>query len=182
MKSLLFLLVITLVISSCRNSSSTTNQPVYLDSDSLIVKIDDLNNTKVQIEGTIVHICGVDGKKIKLQTNQGKVIGVISQSDNLIFSKSYFQQQVRVTGIAKETRLNKTYIDTQEKQKTLLCHIDKTPCKDSAWVNRKKQAGIADSLSNIDIARLKAKMQEEQKNYISVVTIDAEEVEIIHHD
>lgn len=172
-------MIALVTISSCLNNTSTTNKPHCLDGDSLIARIDDYNQTKVQIEGTIVHICGVDGKKMKLKTNLGKVIGIISNSDSIIFNKSFYHQRVRVTGIAKETRLNKTYIDTQEKQKTLLCHIDNTPCKDSAWVNSKQQTGVADSLSQVDIARLKSKMKEDQKDYVSVVTIAVEQVEII---
>ena len=89
------------------------------------------------------------------------------------------RKTARVQGIAKESRIERSYVDTMEREKALLCHIDNTPCKDSTWVSGKRESGAADSLSRRDIGRLRGKMERTGKSYVSVVTVVAERAEIV---
>lgn len=163
----------------CCTSIKKNQEITKVVADSLIVNIDKYNGTKVETEGVIIHVCGVNGRKMKLKTESGEIIKIVPQDSLASFDKSFYKKRIRVQGFVKESRIEKPYLDMIEKERTLLCHIDNTPCKDSAWVKRQKNAGIADSLSNRDILRLREKMEQTQKDYISVITILAEKCEII---
>lgn len=95
------------------------------------------------------------------------------------FDRSFYKKIVRVQGIAKESRIERSYVDKMEREKALLCHIDNTPCKDSTWVSAQRKSGAADSLSKRDVERLRSKMEQTGKSYVSVVTLVAERVEIV---
>ena len=82
-------------------------------------------------------------------------------------------------GIAHESIIEESAIDKMDKNHDLLCHIDHTPCGDTAWVNAKKRAGIKKELSEKNIAKLRSIMEESGSNCISVVFIYAEHCEII---
>ncbi|MFH0896068.1 MAG: hypothetical protein V2A54_16670 [Bacteroidota bacterium] len=164
---------------SCK-STQTNYTYTQLPADTLIAHIDSYKNKKIETEGIIVHICGVDGKKMKLKTENGQIIKLIPNVKNTIFDESFFyKQKVKVQGLAKESRINKKEIDKAEKDVTLLCHIDNTPCKDTAWVNAQKKKGNAEKISKQDIEKLRAIMSQTGKNYISVVTIVVEKVNIV---
>lgn len=116
---------------------------------------------------------------MKLWTESGAIIKIVPQDSLTRFDTSFYKKIVSVQGLVKESRVEKPYIDRMEKEKTLLCHIDHTPCKDSAWVNRQKEAAVADSLSKKDILKLKKKMEQTQKNYVLVITIIANKYVVV---
>lgn len=165
----------SLIILIACNNQETKEQFIQVDSDSLVLNIDTYCNSNIETEGIIAHVCGVDGKKMKLITKSGEVIKIIPRDSRTRFSKSFRNKSIIVKGQVKETRLDTSYISEIEREKTLLCHIDNTPCKDTSWVNGQIEAGTAESKSNQDIMRLKLKMQQKKKNYVSVITIIADE-------
>lgn len=173
------ILTLTLLFSICCNNKLISQPLKRISADSLIVNIDKYCNTKVEVEGIIIHVCSFNGKKLMLRTNSGKIIKVVHQDALAHFDTSYFRKRVRVQGIAQESRINEMDIDKVEDGRTLLCHIDNSPCKDSTWVNRQIVSGRADSLSKLDVEKLRKKMEQTKKNYVSVVTILAEKCEII---
>jgi len=179
MKSRILIITFLMTLLICCNDIKKKQEFAKVVADSLIVNIDKYCETKVKIEGVIVHICGVNGRKMKLKTESGAIIKIIPKDTLDSFDNSFYKKRIKVQGLVKESRIEKSYIDKMEKERTLLCHIDNTPCKDSAWVARQKSVGIADSLSNLDLLRLKRKMEQTQKNYVSVITIIAEKCEII---
>ena len=155
---------------------------IKVNADSLIVDIDKYEDSLVETEGIITHVCRVEGKKMKLKTQGGKIIKIVSQDTLEHFDKSLYKKKVRVQGIVREQRLGKSYLDKIEKERILLCHIDNTPCKDSAWVNRQIKAGTADTLSKKGVAKLRKKMEKDEKNYVSVIIIIAEKIEAINEN
>jgi hypothetical protein len=175
------ILVITLLTSLlvCCNNIKSNQKFTKIAADSLIVSIDNFCDSKVEIEGVVVHICGVDGKKMKLKTENGAIIKIVLQDSLDCFDKVFYKKRIKVQGVVKEYRIDKEYISRMENEKTLLCHIDYTPCMDSVWVERQISNGIADSLSNREILKLKRKMEQTKKDYVSVITIIAEKCEII---
>jgi hypothetical protein len=174
---LMVILLTTLLI--CCTRIKNDQEIARIAADSLIVNIDNYCETKVEIEGVIIHVCGVNGKKMKLRTESGAIIKIVPRDSLGRFEKSFHKKRVKIQGLVKESRIERAQIDKFEKDKTLLCHIDNAPCKDSAWVNRQKSAGIADSLSGQDILKLKQKMEQTQKSYVSVITIVADTCEIM---
>jgi len=175
---ILIIILFSTVFISC-NNVKTNHEVVKLSADSLIANIDKYCNTKVETEGVITHICGVDGKKMKLKTESGEIIKIVPNDSIGSFDTSYYKKKIKVRGIVSESRIEISFIDKMEKEKALLCHIDHTPCKDTAWVNYQIKKGVADTISKQDIEKLKIKLKQIKKKYISVVTIVAEKVEII---
>jgi hypothetical protein len=173
-------LLLGVSVGSCR-SCTLSAQIEFVPADSLIVNIDNYVNTKVETEGFIAHICGVDRKKMKLITESGEVIVIIPQ-DTTRFDYSLNRKRIKVYGLVKEERLNEHYIEEKEGEKILLCHVDRTPCKDVKWVNAKIEAGIADSLSKKDTDALRQKLELQGKGYISVVSIICEQYEVMESD
>ena len=160
-------------------SAKTFSQSNKLQADSLIKKIEYYLDKNIETDGVVIHICGVDGKKMKLQTDNGEIIKVVPKDSLNSFDASFYKKRVKIQGIVKEFRIDKNDIDKMEKEKKLLCHIDNTPCKDSVWVNNKKKSGKVDALSNQDIEKLRTTMVQTGKSYVSIITIFAEKVEII---
>jgi hypothetical protein len=171
------LLLITLFCATY--STKIFSQNNKLQADSLIKKIEYYIDKNIETEGVIVHICGVNGQKMKLRTNNGEIIKIVPKDSLKSFDASFNKKRVKIQGIVKEFRIDKNEIDKMEKEKKLLCHIDNTPCKDSVWVNNKKKSGQADALSNQDIEKLRTMMVQTGKSYVSIITIFAEKVEII---
>ncbi|MFA8434352.1 MAG: hypothetical protein ACEPOZ_07525 [Marinifilaceae bacterium] len=175
-----FLSIALIVILSVGCKNTKTNRTyTKVAADSLVAKIEQYCNTPVQTEGLVVHICGVSGKKMKLQSKSGAIIKIVPADSLSRFDRTYNKKRVRVQGVVKEFRTEKKYVDRIEKGGPLLCHIDHTPCKDIEWVKEKEESGVAEKILKRDIAKLRKQMQQTGKDYVSVVTIFAEKVEII---
>ena len=150
-----------------------------LPADSLVANIGKYRDTGVEVEGLVVHVCGMDGRKMKLMTAGGAIVKIVPRDSSGSFDESFYKKMVRVRGIAKESRIERSYVDRMESEKALLCHIDNTPCRDSTWVSGQIKAGRADTLSKRDIGKLRGTMERTGKSYVSVVTVVAERVEIL---
>jgi hypothetical protein len=179
MKTEFSIFVLAAALSLGFGNASASPAFAKVPADSLVAHIDRYRDTGVEVEGVIVHVCGVDGRKMKLMTENGAIIKIVPRDSSGGFDGSLYKKRVKVQGIARESRIEKSYIDRMENEKALLCHIDQTPCRDSAWVSAQREAGAADTLSKRDIAKLRSKMEETGKSYVSVVTIVAELVEIV---
>lgn len=177
MKNLVLTSTLVMLLSICCTYKSTGQHLTKISADSLISNIEKYCNTKVELEGLIIHVCSFNGKKMKLKADSGEIIKIVPFDSNSHFDSSFYGKRVRILGVVKESRIEKSYIGKVEKEKTLLCHIDNTPCKDTAWIKRQITAGRADSLSKRDIERIRKKMERAKKDYISVVTIVAEKCE-----
>jgi hypothetical protein len=175
---ILIIILLASSLVSCTRIKNDQEIPKIV-ADSLIANIDKYCETRVEIEGVIIHVCGVNGRKMKLRTESGAIIKIVPHDSLGRFDKSFHKKKVKIQGLVKESRIERAQIDKLEKEKILLCHIDNAPCKDSAWVDRQKSAGNADSLSSQDILKLKQKMEQTHKNYVSVITIVADKYEII---
>ena len=171
--------VLLLVVTSLGCNNATRISQTTIAADSLLADINKYCNTNVTTEGYIVHICGVDNKKMKLKTASGEIIKVLWADSLKSFDRLFLKKNIKVTGLLTEQRIEKGQIDKMEHNNKLLCHIDKTPCTDTAWVNKHKLAGTADTLLNRDIRKLRSKLNESPKKYISIVSILAEKCEII---
>ena len=178
-QSIATLTLLAALLIGC-NSSKSTDDIAKVETDSLIAHVDKYHNTSVEVEGTVVHICGVDGKKMKLKTAGGASIKVVYTDSLMRFDTAFYNKRVRVLGVLKETRLYKPYIDSMEKSKAAPCSIDSKPCIDSLWIKNKRESGAIDSISRVGIEKLRERMAQAGKDYISVITIVAEKVEVIN--
>lgn len=172
----IYLLIALLQIMLLSCITSTNHRIKKVNADLLINNFKKYSNRNIEIEGYIIHICGVDGMKMKLRTEKGEIIKIVPFDSTLKFDKSYYHKTIRIQGKITEYKLEKHIVDSLEKEKTLLCHIDNTPCKDQKWVENQIRNGVSDSLSKKDVERLNKKMQQTGKNYISIYTIIAEKI------
>jgi hypothetical protein len=177
--TVVFLMLGVLMVNCGKRTASV--QVAFVPADSLIVNVDHYVNTKIETEGYIAHVCGVDRKRMKLMSENGEVIAIISR-DTTSFDFSLNKKRIKVSGLVEEERLSERYIDAREEEKSLLCHVTQTPCRDIEWVNAKVEAGVADSLSKKDIDSLRQKFEKQGKGYVSVVSIICEKYEVIETD
>ena len=179
-KSIATALVCGVLFTSCGgNRQAAPVEMGFVSADSLLVNIHKYVNTKVETEGFIAHVCGVDGMKMKLMSQSNEVVVVIP-FDTESFDSSLGGKRIRVYGVVQEERIDKSYIDAKAEEKTLLCHVDHAPCIDEKWVNAKIEAGIADSLSAQDIDTRRKKMEQQGRDYISIVSVVCEKYEILN--
>lgn len=179
MKTRLILITLFLVCAVSGICQQSTKEYLEVSVDDLIAKADQYENKKVEVIGLIVHICGVDGHKMKLKSPSGAILKIVSNDPGESFDSSFKKQLVKVQGLVGITRIEKAYVDKMEKEGTLLCHIDHTACKDKPWVNNKIESGEDVEIVKNDIAKLRKQMQESGNDYINFISIIAEKVELL---
>ena len=147
---------------------------IKLDADSLIQDVETYIGKNVEIEGDIIDVCPVNGKKLKLKTAKGNIIKIVPDGVNFEkFDQSLKKQHIHVTGQVSEARVERERILEYAKNGVVLCHIDYTHCIDAAWIDKMVTSGEAPKYIEDMTKKLTDKMQETGKNYISVVKISA---------
>ena len=177
MKINITLLILLLVCSLSVKAQSTKEEYRIISIEDLIAQADSLHGEKVEIVGLVAHLCGVDGKKMKLKSPGGALVKIVPKSEKEAFDSSLIKQVVCVKGVLEITRIEKVYVDKMEKEGTLLCHIDHSACKDKPWVNNKIETGADVEIVKKYIAKLRKMMAESGKDYINSVCICADKVE-----
>jgi hypothetical protein len=152
---------------------------IEVPADELAKHANEYEGKKVEVVGCIAHVCGVDGRKMKMKTPGGEIIKIEAGGPEDKFGKDYNKKLVSVRGVVKVTRIGKAYIDRIEKEGRLLCHIDHKACKDKQWVNRKVEEGKAEAMLKHDIAALRNKLKQSGKKELCYVCILAEYIEVI---
>jgi hypothetical protein len=172
MKKLIPLLIVTgLLIYGCG-----PKEVKIVSIDTLVSEIEKYDGELVETSGLVAHVCGVDMMKLKLKSESGNIVKVVLNDTTSSFDKKLYKKQLKVVGRVFETRIMRPYIDSVAHEKSLLCHIDNSVCKDSAWVQKKVEYGVADSLSAVDVKRLRDSMNDTGKDYVSVITIIADTI------
>ncbi len=180
MKRKILSLFIMIAFNAIALSQNANSNFISIQADSLLVGIEKYNHQKIVTEGYIVHVCGVDGKKMKLRTPGGAIIKIVPHDSTHCFNRSYYKKNIRVKGIIKGKRFKKSYIKKVKEEGKLLCHIDHTPCKDTAWVKSQIEAGRKRKLLEKDIKKLTILMQKQGGNCFYVVIIYANEIKVLN--
>lgn len=177
MKTLiLFVLLCSLTLAG---KSQINCKAKIINADTLIKNISVYNNKHIFTEGNIAHVCGVDGKKMKLKAASGEIIKLVPNDSLNSFGKEFNGKLVRIYGTIKESRIEMPYALKHKDNKSILCHVDNTPCLDSAWVNKHKKTGYADTISSKSTAKLIKKIKDSDNGYYSTATIYVEDISII---
>jgi hypothetical protein len=132
----------------------------------------------VETEGKIVHVCGVDKKKMRIFVEDVGYIQIIPENSSVAFDYDFNQKEIKVVGVVKEIRVYKKQIDEMEQAIAIPCSIDKLPCADTAYVERRKGSGDLQEESSRKVNALKETMGKTNKDYISVPTIVTKSVEL----
>ncbi|NOU60160.1 hypothetical protein [Marinifilum caeruleilacunae] len=147
--------------------------------DQLIEDVEYFEGKRIETEGLAVHFCGAEEKKLKLKSANGSIVKVVPDNILVQFNAKLKHKKLKLTGRVECEKIERAFVDEIAREKTLLCHIDHTPCLDKDWVKRKQETGVADSLSAAEVKSLRDKMQKSGKDYVRVVSILAEKIEII---
>ena len=144
----------------------------------IIEQIEKYVGKDVETEGKIVHVCGVNKKKMKLSVENGGSINIIPEDPNMEFDYNFNQKEVKIIGVVKEIRIPKERVLEMEKNLDIPCSIDKEPCIDDTYIENKRNNGTLAETSQKCISAMKVTMEQTQKDYISIVTIVAKSVEL----
>lgn len=136
-------------------------------------------NSRLTLEGEVVHVCPIQGKKMKLKLDDGEIMKVTSTDGTPFEATQWNNKRVRITGKLGDLKLSRKEIADTYADKKLLCHIDHTPCIDTRWVNNRWQDGSGNDILQRDNEALQLKMRQTENNYIQVFTITAEKIELL---
>ena len=176
-KITLISLFLLFVFTSIAQQSAELYTKISLDE--LIEKSEQYENKKVEVIGLVIHICSLDAKKMKLKSPSGAIVKILPNKADEYFDSALKKQVVCVQGVVEISRIEKAEIDKVEKEKTLLCHIDNTPCKDKEWINNKIESGTDITIVKKDIARLRKLMHDSGKDYVACICIRAENIVLL---
>ena len=180
MKKNILFLILFFVISIGAKAQASAEYPSF-SIDQLVAKADSLVGKKVEVIGLVVHMCGVDGQKMKLKSPSGAILKIVPNNPKDSFDSELKKQLVSVQGIVEVKRIEESYVDRMEKEGTLLCHIDHTPCKDKPWVNNKIETGADVEIVKKDIAKLRKIMEDSGKNYFNSICVHATKVRLLNN-
>jgi hypothetical protein len=130
------------------------------------------------VEGEIIHICPINGYKMKLKLDDNRIMKVLPQKKEP-YSKEFNHKRVRIEGHIHELQLSGKVIDKNFKAKKLLCHIDHTPGIDKQWIEKRWEDGSAIEILTKDNKLLSDEMLSTGKNYVSAYSIMPQKIEII---
>lgn len=178
MKKMMFLAIMAICLASC-TSKSTEKKEIVTDStsvasdvavyplDSLLAVADQLVDKKVIVKGSVTHTCKHSGKRCFIVGDNENVSMRVEAKGNIGgFNRELVGSELAITGVVKERRLTKEYIDQYEKD-----------------VNEKKvkEDGSAETcqaeLSNI--SEMRDWMKKNDKDYYAIYYMDGEEFSIV---
>lgn len=165
MKKTIFLIVISCLIFSCGNKKQSEGEVYALDN--LLEVADGLVDRPVNVRGHVTHTCVHSGKRCFIVgENENITMRVEATGEIESFSKELVGAELQISGILREKRLTKEYIDQMEKETN-----DKMVAED----------GSAESCqTELDnISRMREWMKAKDKNYYSVYYVDGEKYEVL---
>ncbi|MCC8154196.1 MAG: hypothetical protein LIP01_08280 [Tannerellaceae bacterium] len=176
MKKLFFIGLILTGMISCSNGSSTKQsesdtetvavQTIVYELDELLKVADQLLDQNVAVKGYVTHTCKHAGKRCFIVGESQKTsFRVEAKGEIGGFNRELVGSELAITGILKERRLTKEYIDQMEEQ-----------------VNKKaEEDGSAEScqaeLNNI--SEMRSWMAENGKEFYSIYYMDGLNYEVI---
>ncbi|MBK5720972.1 hypothetical protein JGH11_08820 [Dysgonomonas sp. Marseille-P4677] len=174
MKKLLFIAFISCFVAACGNKKAEqADQKANVEkseASDLVYKLDDLLtiadqlvDKTVKVRGNVTHTCKHSGKRCFIVGEKGDVSMRVEAKGNIGgFNRELTGSDIEITGILKERRLTKEYIDQMEKE-----------------TNEKavKEDGSAEScqaeLNNI--ASMRKWMKNHDKDYYSIYYMDGQD-------
>ncbi len=159
-----------------------TEKLAVLGVDALIAGIDAYAGSRVSVEGVVVHVCPIDGKKMKLKGDGGGALHVENSRPEERYDPALKDKRVVVTGLVSEKRIDEAYIDglekAFEKETGSVCHVDKTRCKGKLDLADEEKREKARKAFAEKMAAMRKQVRESAKGYVSVVTVQSDSVEV----
>lgn len=174
MKKLIIITFISCLTIACGNkknegnnqnadSTKTEMSDSVYKLDDLLAVADQMVDKTVKVKGTVTHTCKHSGKRCFIVGDNGDVSMRVEAKGNIGgFNRELIGSDIEITGVLKERRLTKEYIDQMEKE-----------TKEKAG----KEDGSAEScqaeLKNIE--NMKDWMKKHNKDYYSIYYMDGED-------
>jgi hypothetical protein len=157
-------------------STGAAQQIIAMDADTLYRNYEAYIWRSVSIEGDVVHICPVTGKKLKFKTPKGHFFKVVADGVGIERFDETLGKHIRITGTVFEERVSRAQIAKYTENTTLLCQIDHTPCVNAEWVAQMFENDLAIQHVESTAGRLNDIMETTRRGYVPVVGIVAFEV------
>lgn len=179
MKKFVLFAFVLCMLASCGNNKqenqadandavAKTNEPVVYGLDSLLAVADQLVDKTVTVRGSVTHTCKHSGKRCFIVGEKENVsMRVEAKGDIGGFNRELVGSELDITGVVKERRLTKEYIDQAEKE----------------TLNKQtKEDGSAETcqaeLSNIK--EMRDWMKANNKDYYSIYYMDGEQYAVVN--
>ena len=175
MKNLVFFTLVSCLMMSCGNkqndgsaaqsadaTKSETIAKVY-QLDDLLKVADQLVDQNVKVRGTVTHTCKHSGKRCFIVgENENVTMRIEAKGEIGGFNKELVGTDLEVSGIMKENRLTKEYIDQMEK------------ATNEKMVEEDGSAETCEAELN-NISKMREWMKANDKNYYSIYYIDGQD-------
>jgi hypothetical protein len=176
MRKLLFYAIVALVFASCGNSKKNEQKDQTaqgkkvvqsFDLDSMLTVADRLVDDTIKVKGYVTHTCKHSGKRCFIVgESQSATLRVEATGDIAGFNRELTGSLLEITGVLKERRLTKEYLDQSEKELN-----EKKATEDGSTESCQAE------LNNI--SEMKAKMKELGKDYYSIYFLDGLNYEVV---
>ncbi|QZT37390.1 hypothetical protein K5X82_00510 [Halosquirtibacter xylanolyticus] len=151
---------------SCCDKKKSVSSEVYT-LESLMSNAESLVNKQVQVKGNVLHTCKHSGRRCFLAGDDEKVsIRVEAGGKIKGFNQELVGSEIIVTGMMKERRLTKEYIEQYEHELKEKQH---------------KEDGSAESCAaeNNNLTKMRSWMKEHNKDYYAIYFIQGEDYETV---
>ncbi|MDL2222795.1 hypothetical protein LJB98_01690 [Bacteroidales bacterium OttesenSCG-928-M11] len=180
MKHLLFIVAASFLMVACSEKktnvdtlaleSKNTTTDVYTSAytlDSLLSNADNLIDQTVTVRGSVTHTCKHSGKRCFIVGEDPNIsMRVEAKGEIGGFNRELVGSELAITGVVKERRLSKEYIDQHEKE-----------VNEQAFKEDGSAETCAAELSNIE--GMRAWMKANNKDYYAIYYMDGESYEVI---
>ena len=182
----MMLVVLTLIIVSCKSGNKSTVQPsevaVY-QVDDVLANGDELVGQEIEVEGLCTHICAHGARKIFLMgSNDDNTLRVESGGDIGAFDQSCVNNKVLVKGTLEESRIDEAYLKEWEESE-LAKTAEQHGNGDAGCDTEKKARGESgnSALQRIDDfrSRIAAEKEKSGKEYLSFYHLAATGYEVL---
>ena len=179
MKKILFIAAVLFCMTACNNKSTEQSAGETIETktyaagdqlyklDELLAVADQMIDKTVTVRGSVTHVCVHSGKRCFIVGDDPKIsMRVEAKGEIGGFNRELVGSELDITGIVKERRLTKEFIDQHEKD-----------------VNEKKakEDGSAETcqaeLNNIN--EMREWMKANNKDYYSLYFMDGESYEVV---
>lgn len=143
-----------------------TTKMSYCSIDELMTKADKLVGKEVHFKGLVNHVCAHSGKRCILKNSEGNLSIRVEAADNLEgFDKEIAGNDIKVTGIVREKRMDQAFIDEWESE--------------IKSKHEKEEGGKHCSSEMANIQEMRDWMKENKKDYYAIYYVDGTSYEVV---
>ncbi len=194
-KHFLILIVLTFVLISCENTgektvSNTDNGPAAIN-DIVVIYLKDFHSQAENLVGktivtygTVDHVCKHGGQKMVIVSkNTDKRLKVLTGKNMAAFNEDIEGENVMVTGIVDEERVDENYLREWEEEVKSSGIKEMEKDKLHTGEGHEKQQMESEFSAELEkINNLRKKLKESEKGYLSFYSLICQDYKVIDSD